>query len=215
MDPVSGALLSTIPIGAGAFDIAYGLGAVWVPNLEDGTVQRIDPATNTVVATIPVLGAYGIGVDPTTVWVVDLDGKVSRIDPLTNTVTTSIFTQATGADIVATTGAIWVSHFGTTAAQRQRQPDRSGHEPGGREHSDHRQPREDGRRRRQPLGGTHNPATVVRINPTTNAILSKVTVIAGVYTIAATTGAVWAVHNLTAPEGATAPPNGTVTRVGY
>jgi YVTN family beta-propeller protein len=216
VDPVSGALLATIPTGAGAFDIAYGHGAVWIPNVSDGTVQRIDPATNSVVAMIPVLGAFGIGLDATTVWVVDLAGKVSRIDPLTNTVTTSIFTQATGADIVATTGAVWVSHYGTTTTPNGSisridpttnlvvanipltgSPERLGVAGG------------------SIWVGTHNPGTVVRINAMTNAVLSKVTVVAGVYTLAATTGAIWAVHNLPIPEGGTAPPNGTVTRVGY
>jgi YVTN family beta-propeller protein len=135
---------------------------------------------------------------------------------LTNTVTTSIFTQATGADIVATTGAVWVSHFGTTTTPNGSisridpatnlvvanipltgSPERLGVAGG------------------SIWVGTHNPGTVVRINATTNAVLSKVTVVAGVYTLAATTGAIWAVHNLPIPEGGTAPPNGTVTRVGY
>jgi virginiamycin B lyase len=41
-----------IPVGAGPEGIATGAGAVWVANLRGGTVSRIDPATNQVVATI-------------------------------------------------------------------------------------------------------------------------------------------------------------------
>jgi hypothetical protein len=55
----------------------------------------------------------------------------------------------------------------------------------------------------------------VRINATTNAVTSKVTVGSGVYTLAATAGAVWAVHNVAIPEGGTEPPPGSVTRIGY
>jgi YVTN family beta-propeller protein len=41
-----------------------------VANESEGTVSRIDPATNTVIATIPIGGApQGIAVSGTTVWV--------------------------------------------------------------------------------------------------------------------------------------------------
>jgi YVTN family beta-propeller protein len=34
--------------------VATGFGSVWVTNYDDGTVSRVDPATNEVVATIEV-----------------------------------------------------------------------------------------------------------------------------------------------------------------
>jgi YVTN family beta-propeller protein len=40
--------------GDGAIDTA---GRVWIPNKNDGTVSRIDPETNTVVETVPVVTA--------------------------------------------------------------------------------------------------------------------------------------------------------------
>jgi YVTN family beta-propeller protein len=39
---------ATIPVGAGPVDVLASDGAVWVANAAQGTVSRIDPATNTV-----------------------------------------------------------------------------------------------------------------------------------------------------------------------
>src|SRR5438876_9866762 len=65
-----------------------GNGAVWVARVSDNTVLRIDPQTNSVIATIPVgPQPEGIAVTPGAVWVVNKGGpSVSRIDPATNQV---------------------------------------------------------------------------------------------------------------------------------
>jgi len=47
-------VLATITVGARAGTPAIGAGAVWVPNTGDGTVARIDPASNHIVATIRI-----------------------------------------------------------------------------------------------------------------------------------------------------------------
>jgi YVTN family beta-propeller protein len=50
--------------------VAVGAGAVWVVSASAGTVSRIDPATNTAVATIAIGGSpVGVAVAGTTVWV--------------------------------------------------------------------------------------------------------------------------------------------------
>ena len=46
-------VVATIPVDAGPGAIRYLDGSIWVQSFADGTVSRIDPATNTVVATIP------------------------------------------------------------------------------------------------------------------------------------------------------------------
>jgi hypothetical protein len=216
IDPATGTVLATIPGGIGAIDIAYGHGAVWVPNFYDGTVQRIDPLTNSTVATIPIISAVGVAVDATHVWVVDLVGKVSKIDPLTNTVVGSTFTQPTGGDIIATTGAIWVSHPGTetlaTGSVTRIDPATllpvinvpvSG------------SPFKLGIAGGSIWVGIFNAPRLVRINAATNAVMSNLTLSGDVYSLAATTGAVWTVHNAPIPPGGVSPPDGTVTRVGY
>jgi YVTN family beta-propeller protein len=47
-------VVARIPVGRGPTDIAVGEGSVWVANYLDGTISRIDPATNSVVDTIAV-----------------------------------------------------------------------------------------------------------------------------------------------------------------
>jgi DNA-binding beta-propeller fold protein YncE len=50
----TGPELASIAVGSRAGTPAVGLGAVWIPNTGDGTVSKIDPATNRTVATLRV-----------------------------------------------------------------------------------------------------------------------------------------------------------------
>ena len=60
----------TIDVGDRPTGIAYGAGAVWVANRGDGSISRIDPATNDVTDVIPVGGApSGVAVWDDEVWV--------------------------------------------------------------------------------------------------------------------------------------------------
>ena len=87
LDPRSGHVVQTIPVGGGPSAIAVGHGAVWVANSLDGTVSRIAPSTG-VALTIPVgNGPYAIAVGRDGVWVSEqFGGVVDRIDPATNRV---------------------------------------------------------------------------------------------------------------------------------
>ena len=95
-----------------------GYGAIWITNTgparskEDGSVQRIDPKTNAVVATIAVRGQPRfLAVGEGAVWVLNqTDGSVSRIDPNTNQVvaTVDVGVPGPGGDIAAGEGAVWV-----------------------------------------------------------------------------------------------------------
>ena len=97
--PSAGKVVATIEVpNSGA--LAIGAGSVWVASTPSHTVTRIDPNTNTVVATVSTGGnfdpfhgpsrlAFGHG----TMWV--LDGTVDcscvhRIDPATNTIVATI-----------------------------------------------------------------------------------------------------------------------------
>ncbi len=50
----TGPVLASIAVGSRAGTPAIGLGVVWIPNTADGTVSKIDPATNRTVATLRV-----------------------------------------------------------------------------------------------------------------------------------------------------------------
>src|SRR6185437_8702831 len=72
-----------VNVGRGPAAVAVGAGGVWVANAEDGTVDRLDPATGKLVANIGTGAdvndiATGFG----SVWVAGgNDGSVTQIDP--------------------------------------------------------------------------------------------------------------------------------------
>jgi YVTN family beta-propeller protein len=119
IDPVSGNVTRTVPVGGLPDGIAVGLGAVWVANGQDGTVTRIDPATGQPSGPIFVgAGPAGIAVTPSAVWVANsLDLNVMEIDPVALRVT-GTFTVGDGPDaIVAGRDGVWVSdEFDATLA---------------------------------------------------------------------------------------------------
>jgi DNA-binding beta-propeller fold protein YncE len=50
IDPESGDVVGTIPVGAIPLEVAVGEGSVWVSNAGDDTVSRINPSSNEAVA---------------------------------------------------------------------------------------------------------------------------------------------------------------------
>jgi YVTN family beta-propeller protein len=117
IDPASGAVLATIPVGKTPFAFASSPGAIWVADYRDGSVVRIDPVTNTVAATVALGGrSTGVAYDFGSVWVSnEQTGAISRIDPATNKVVATVPTIG-GAEGVATgAGAVWVANYGAEA----------------------------------------------------------------------------------------------------
>ena len=92
IDPVSGNVLATIPVGSAPEGVAVTAGSAWVANEHDGSVMRIDPATYRVVATVQIGPAGSAGpqimtAGPGGVWVdVQNTGEVVRVDAATNRV---------------------------------------------------------------------------------------------------------------------------------
>jgi virginiamycin B lyase len=113
--PAAGRVTASIAV-ANAVSLAAGEGSVWVSS-NDSQLVRIDPATNAVVATIPLppgIVAVGAG----SVWVSDFDrNQVNRIDPATNTVVATIHVGAAPEGIAFSPGAVWVAnhHDGTVS----------------------------------------------------------------------------------------------------
>jgi DNA-binding beta-propeller fold protein YncE len=81
-------------------------------NQTEGTVSRIDPKTNKVVATIDV-GVPGGGGDIATgegsVWVTSFDFPISRIDPASNKVVQQ-FVGKGGDALRVGLGSVWLSN---------------------------------------------------------------------------------------------------------
>ena len=116
VDPVA-MTSTTIPLGHGSSTLAYGFDAVWVTALQDGTVLRVDPATDEVTAFATGLPRPQVlSVGPDSLWVTlqraeDVapdEPTVVRIDPNDGAVVAEIPTGATPFHIWADTDAVWV-----------------------------------------------------------------------------------------------------------
>lgn len=111
-------VVATIATGGFSYSMAAGAGAVWVAGSDQ--VTRVDPATNTVAARIPVAatgaGPAGVAVGAGAVWVpVAIPGALWGIDPATDKVTSKIPLDQplSGSISVAATGdTVWVACCG-------------------------------------------------------------------------------------------------------
>jgi DNA-binding beta-propeller fold protein YncE len=87
---------------------------MWVANYGDGTVSRIDPATNQVVSVtgLPGPNAQGLAAAQGSMWVGSAGaGEVYRIDPATNAVDGAFVTGAGTRDLVPIGDTMWVAEF--------------------------------------------------------------------------------------------------------
>jgi hypothetical protein len=111
-------LVAQIDIGGGPDMPTEAFGSVWVLTLDGEimgedvppSVQRIDPATNEIVASVELPGrlCQGIGASPEALWACGPDGLV-RIDPATNTVVAEVpFDAPLGISRIAYgAGSVW------------------------------------------------------------------------------------------------------------
>jgi virginiamycin B lyase len=113
VDPRTGAK-KVIAIEAAITDLFATDDAVWASAKFEGLVLRLDPRSNSVVASIATgSGAHDLAVDDNGVWVTNYrDNSVSRIDPTTNTVAATIHGVGSGVGICACDGGIMVSTQG-------------------------------------------------------------------------------------------------------
>jgi YVTN family beta-propeller protein len=109
----AGAVSATIslPSQSRGYTIAVTDTAIWVHAIDAGTVLRVDPKTNTVVATVHVgQGSGEIAVEGGFVWVLNHnDSSVSKIDSQTNKVVATITLPPPTGHLAVSPGAVWVS----------------------------------------------------------------------------------------------------------
>jgi virginiamycin B lyase len=113
VDPADGSTQATVATGFGSRFTAVGEDAVWVLNQDDGTVSRIDPDTNTVVATVRVSDGRVPGGDIAAgdgaVWVRTATELATAIDPATDDVVRVLGPEAGSGSIAVTPGAVWIT----------------------------------------------------------------------------------------------------------
>jgi virginiamycin B lyase len=108
------AVVATIAVDAGPTQVTVAGGAVWVGGWDSGRLVRVDPATNRVVARIPVgrpqQSPIAIAATPQAVWVVDFgDARVLRVDLASNRVVARIPVRGGAGGIAAGAGGVWVT----------------------------------------------------------------------------------------------------------
>jgi len=108
VDASSGDVVAHIPIDRFLGSV-FGFGSLW--GKSGGDVFRLSPATNSVVARIPVAGLADsdpwLGVGAGAVWV-SVGKKLAHIDPSTNSVTALIAVPGTTMFLAAADDAVWV-----------------------------------------------------------------------------------------------------------
>lgn len=126
INPQTNTVQAIIKVKPFSYCAAFGYGAVWITNSGQieyhrngevtardlGSVQKIDPKTNQVVATITVGFAPNfLATGEKGIWVLNEgDGSVSRINPNTNQLTATIDAKVSGwgGDIAAGAGRVWL-----------------------------------------------------------------------------------------------------------
>jgi virginiamycin B lyase len=93
--------------------LAIAFGSIWVPICSDGSVQRVDPKSQQIIATIPSGVANtegGITDGAGSIWMPsDAAGVLSRIDPGTNKVVSKISIPPDSYTAVFDSGSVWIT----------------------------------------------------------------------------------------------------------
>jgi hypothetical protein len=98
-------------------EVVAGAGSIWARSWDRrGTLWRIDPSTNRIIARIapgsPGGGFLAMSFGEGALWLLDSDGTVVRVDPAKDAVVARISTTADALSLAAGEGRVWVSCCG-------------------------------------------------------------------------------------------------------
>lgn len=117
-----GKVEATLPFGVPESEggIAAGAGSIWMMTDKNGTLARIDPATNKVVAEIYVApGSYAVAFGDDTVWVTGTDKNVlTRVNARTNVVEQTIPVGPKPRFLAVGEGSVWTINQGDGSISR-------------------------------------------------------------------------------------------------
>jgi YVTN family beta-propeller protein len=122
IDAETGDIVAQVPVGLRPGPVAVGAGSVWIGNLEDRTLTRVDPKTRTNAGTISLDSQTptGVAVGAGGVWVAHgILGTLSRVDPGFRTLDRTIEVAGRSNNGVVTVGegAVWVVYGESTLAR--------------------------------------------------------------------------------------------------
>jgi YVTN family beta-propeller protein len=119
IDPATGRVIDTIPVGSAPDGVAVGEGAVWVTSAQSGFVVEVSPTLGRAVRGIRVPGvAEDVAVGAGHVWVTATErDAVARIDPISRRVTwIDVGDAPTGVSVAGQ--AVWVANSGAGTVSR-------------------------------------------------------------------------------------------------
>ena len=123
IDVKTNKIVAQVPVGLRPGPIATVPGAVWIGNLDDRTLTRIDPSTRTQAANVPLDNRTptGLAATPTAVWVAHgILGSISKVDPQYNLAGAPVsVTQGSneGGSVTKGGGSVWAV-FGNSTLVR-------------------------------------------------------------------------------------------------
>ena len=124
IDPGTNEIVAEVPVGIRPGPVAAGVGSIWVGNLEDRTLTRVDAVQRAPTATIPLEGATptGVAVGKGAVWVAHGRlGQLSQVDPQFNQLAETIDVAAPGGAeqgaVAVGVGSVWAAYGETTVAR--------------------------------------------------------------------------------------------------
>ncbi|KRA81176.1 hypothetical protein [Altererythrobacter sp. Root672] len=118
IDVKTAAVQAIIPTGIanpkGETNVVVGAGSIWVPSDAAGKIARVDPASNTVIATVAVdPGTFFLAFGLDALWAVSSDARsLQKVDPMTNAVAGRVALGAQPGFLAAGEGAVWVQEQG-------------------------------------------------------------------------------------------------------
>jgi YVTN family beta-propeller protein len=111
----SGSIAATVPVGARPVALTSSAGALWVANLDDRSVTRVNLSARRAVRTVAINGVpAALASTKTGVWVTDESGDLSELDPQYNRVVSTRSLAAlsyfggTVRPTLAAFGSIWL-----------------------------------------------------------------------------------------------------------
>jgi YVTN family beta-propeller protein len=124
IDPGTNEIVAEVPVGIRPGPVAAGAGSVWVGNLEDRTLTRVESMQRAVSATISLdrRTPTGIAVGGGALWVAHgRSGQLSRVDPQFNQVAETIDVVTRGAAqqgaVAVGAGSVWAAYGESTLAR--------------------------------------------------------------------------------------------------
>jgi YVTN family beta-propeller protein len=124
IDPGTNEIVAEVPVGIRPGPVAAGAGSIWVGNLEDRTLTRVDSVQRTTTATISLdrRTPTGVAVGEGAVWIAHGRlGQLSRVDPqfdqLAETIDVAISGVAQQGAVAVGAGSVWAAYGETTVAR--------------------------------------------------------------------------------------------------